>query len=709
MKHILFFMAVLCLSFTTLQSQTNTWIGAGANTNWNTIANWSLNAVPTASNDVVIPTGFTVTLNVVGNTNSIEVQGNTTLVIDNALYFSAPSSFGANTTINWTDGSLRGGGTITNYGTINLETTSSKYIYDFTVLTNEGTMNFNSNGQFYLSNGTITNTLNGVIDMRAANGNITYTGGTVRVLNNFGLIKRTTTTGAASIEAELDNDGGTLSIESGSLVLSNNLIQLTNGIYNVATDASLNWVNTVTLEGVLTGTVDGIINWNSIVNVPTTASFNFTGASGVYWNNGSLNGGGALTNNSVITHKTTASRYIYDDTVLNNEALMTIEGACQFYITNGIVNNQEDGIIDMQADNGNITYTGGALHILNNYGLIRRTTSTGIASIAAELHNLGGTVSVESGTLNFVTLPKYLTGGIYNVSTGSFLTLTTQVFCADTLTGILDGELVWSNEINIPSTTSAIFDFTGVSGINWNVGNLRGSGTLVNKSAINITTTSSKYLYDDTVLTNEGTINIQGAGQLYVTDGIINNQETGVIDMQVDNGNITYTGGSLHELNNYGLIRRTTSTGIASIAAELNNLGGTLSVESGTLNFSSLPKYLTGGIYNIAIGSALTINVQTFCFDTLTGVLDGEIRWINEINVPAAATFDFTGTAGINWSNGNLSGSGTLINKGNITITTTASKYIYDDTVLSNEGYLNLVGTGQLYVTLITKLLELLI
>ena len=63
MKRILQLLLFVLVGSTAI-AQTNTWSGEGANTNWNTVGNWSLNAVPTATNDVVIPTGFTVNLNV---------------------------------------------------------------------------------------------------------------------------------------------------------------------------------------------------------------------------------------------------------------------------------------------------------------------------------------------------------------------------------------------------------------------------------------------------------------------------------------------------------------------------------------------------------------------------------------------------------------------------------------------------------------------
>ena len=65
-----FFFALISFA----KAQTNTWTGA-VNNNWNTSGNWSLGIVPTAAHDAVIPTGFTVNLNVGATINSLQVQG----------------------------------------------------------------------------------------------------------------------------------------------------------------------------------------------------------------------------------------------------------------------------------------------------------------------------------------------------------------------------------------------------------------------------------------------------------------------------------------------------------------------------------------------------------------------------------------------------------------------------------------------------------
>src|SRR5690606_5039785 len=184
-------------------------------------------------------------------------------------------------------------------------------------------------------------------------------------------------------------------------------------------------------------------------------------------------------------------------------------------------------------------------------------------------------------------------------------------------------------------------------------------------------------------------------------NGTFNNQLSGVIELKVDNSTISYSGGSTHILNNYGLIKQGPTTENCYINALLNNNDGTILVESGNLNFTGLTKNLNDGVYNVDSDASLQWNSQTVLSGTLTGILDGTISWNSEVNVPEdnTATFNFTGDTGVNWTAGNLRGGGTLINQSEITLLSTSYKYFYDNTLLNNEGNFNIESSGALFIT----------
>jgi hypothetical protein len=411
---------LLLLLIGTIAVAQTTWTGGGADTNWNNTDNWSTNLVPTALDDVIIPTGFTVTLNVSGNVRSINVQGTSVFNINANLTFSEPSAFDTGTTVNWNVGILNGTGSIlTNAGTIAIAS-SNVNLANGTTLTNNGNLNFTGAGNLFIAtNAILNNSLTGIIDFQAGNSGISPSGVAPRLLNNSGVIKTSFATAGptdqANISVELKNNDGTIQVEVGTLNLSNsivNSIELTDGVYNVFADAALDFDSSVTLSGSLTGTLNGDLNWRSnvYVNSPNTATFNFTGNATVSWVTGTLQGGGTLVNESIIN--TLASNVTINGatTLTNNDTINLTGGGNIFIGTNSIINNSTSGIIDFQADNSGILVSGAAPNILNNFGLLKGNAPTTTATIGVEVTNTG-TIEAASGTLNFTgTLDHQISG-----------------------------------------------------------------------------------------------------------------------------------------------------------------------------------------------------------------------------------------------------------------------------------------------------------
>jgi hypothetical protein len=102
-KALLFFWLLIAAS--SASSQTITWDGSASNL-WNNPANWDLNMLPSSTNDIVIPSGSTVNLNVSATVQSIWVQGTSTLSINASLGFLDPSTFDSGATVNWVNGTI---------------------------------------------------------------------------------------------------------------------------------------------------------------------------------------------------------------------------------------------------------------------------------------------------------------------------------------------------------------------------------------------------------------------------------------------------------------------------------------------------------------------------------------------------------------------------------------------------------------------------
>ncbi|MEY8849341.1 T9SS type A sorting domain-containing protein [Psychroserpens sp. XS_ASV72] len=705
MKRIL--LLLLMLSSTIIMAQT-TWTGLGANTNWNNLDNWDTNMIPTASDDVIIPTGFTVTLNVQGNTNSFELQGNSVLEMANNLAFAADSNFGPNTTVNWSAGIIFGPDfTLTNQGEIILTGNASKFISAGTTVINEGTITIASAGDLFITGNTasLNNLANGVIDMQFDGGDITWSS-SPGVLNNFGLIKKTTSSGEAQIVAALNNNDGVIQVEDGTLSFQSAAKTFNSGTYNVFSGATLDWDTASTISGNLTGTLDGSMNWNNNVTIAAgdTASTNFP--QNFNWNSGIITGGGTLNNLGKMTLAGNANKTVNAETTINNSGTIEIVSAGDLLIVGvtTVLNNLASGIIDFQADGGNITWAS-APGVLNNEGLIKKTNSTGEAQIINTLNNINGTIQVESGTLSFQSAAKNFIDGTYNVFSGAILDWDTSATISGNLNGTLDGEMNWNSNISVAENDTASLNFA--QNFNWSVGNISGDGILNNNGTMELVSNASKFVTGTITFNNNGTILIVSSGDLLLSsaDVTLNNPMGGVIDLQVAGGNITWSSAS-GTINNSGVIKRTNSTGEAQIITILNNNDGTIQVESGILSFQSSPKNFTDGIYNVFEDAILDWDVASTISGNLTGTLLGTMNWNSNINVLAGDTAEVNFADNFNWNSGIVSGDGTLVNSGVLSLDSNASKFITGATTLNNQGELRIVSPGDLLLSSATVTLN---
>jgi Secretion system C-terminal sorting domain len=251
MKRFLLFILILSTSFTTSIAQTVTWNGSGDGISWNDSNNWDTASVPTAVNDVIIPDGSTPTVNVASSVKSIDVQGTSTLSITRNFTFTNASNIAANSIVNWSNQALLGGGTLTNQGTLNLTTGQTHVILGGTTLINEGTLNILSTGDLFITDGFVNNMSTGVIDLQEVSGSIRFQNATTtpHILNNAGLIKRTTNSGTALITVDITNSG-IIDVEIGELRFSdsdNGGVEFTNDV-----DGIVKGIATINLSGTFT-------------------------------------------------------------------------------------------------------------------------------------------------------------------------------------------------------------------------------------------------------------------------------------------------------------------------------------------------------------------------------------------------------------------------------------------------------------------------
>jgi hypothetical protein len=451
-------------------------------------------------------------------------------------------------------------------------------------------------------------------------------------------------------------------------------------------------VNANSLINVSSLTVEG----NSTLNIQSGITFAspsvFRQNTTINYFNGIINGQGSiLTSEGTINIMITNLFDLSNSTTINNLGTINCVSGFLLINNNSVINNS--GTIDFKTNGFQISRAGSPPYVLNNTGLIKTSfpDPSDVAFIACQLINTG-TIQVETGTLNLNNSAVNLAGGLYNVAAGAALNWNSPTTVSGILTGNVFGDLNWNDDLIVPTTV--FFDFDGNQTINC-TGNLEGGGTLTNHTTINQIGGASLLVDGATTLDNEGIIQItSGPGFAIGTNSIINNNASGVIDIQVNGADINATGGFPNVLNNSGLIRATfqNPTDQSIFSAQLNNNNGTIQVDNGTLWLFNSNTTFTDGIYNIATGATLQWTLPITISGALNGALDGALGWEGDLLVPTSASFNFTGSGSIEWATNSLTGGGTLTNEHVITTVNGPNKIINGATTLINNSEIKSTG-----------------
>ncbi len=142
-----------------------------------------------------------------------------------------------------------------------------------------------------------------------------------------------------------------------------------------------------------------------------------------------------------------------------------------------------------------------------------------------------------------------------------------------------DHVIIASGNVTVPTTgTFAILDWSG--------GTITGPLTVISNAVLNISWSALTSWTG--ALTNAGTVNVTGAGQLNMSSGPINNLPGGIIDFKA---NPNWTGLTPIAFYNAGLVRKTAGTGsvqlgLLSYPINFTNTG-TVEADIGTIIFNS--------------------------------------------------------------------------------------------------------------------------
>ncbi len=591
----------------------------------------------------------------------------------------------------WSGGKLAD--QLVNNNTINL--TGSGTMITSTSLTNHGAINHYDDGNLGIWNAShVYNEYGATYDIKNDGGMTCPNGGAPQFHNKAGaLLVKSGGTGVSLIDGVgLCNEGGEIEVDSGTLHFTGGNGISTGGEFEVLGGAMLDLsVTSPTSSHHLTGTYTGYgtgrVEFDQgTINVDTPgATFNFP--AGCFQWAGGLFLGSPLTNNGTINLYGLNAKQITN--LQNNGTVVQIDNGPLQFASGGNVTNNNTAIYDIHGDAG----FSGAINagFYNMYGAtFRKSGGMGTSLLAVPVYSRGGTIDVQSGTLQLgCSDGADSTGGAFNVAAGATLDLS-PVSGAHNFGGPFAGTgsghvTLTSGQIYNSQAGGTTFNFPG-NMFQWTGGKIYGN-TLINANVINAAGSGAKQLNN---LVNNGTMNQMGTGDVVLVGNETHNG-SGALWRLLSDAGIGDDGGGRTLTNDVGgLICKLAGVGMSIIAPTLNNVG-TVHVSSGKLNLTAIPiqlsnSTLTGGTWRTDTGCELLMAGANITTNQGTVILDGPNSAFAKINSLATNESDFEILDGRNFST-----AGTLTNSGTL-IVGTGSTLTVNDT-LSNTGTVQGAGT----------------
>ena len=607
--------------------------------------------------------------------------------------FDAASTISGAGTVNWQSGTNTVSGNYNVTGT----TTSSGATTTLSSITSTGALNITFgtltlNGASTLTVPTLTisgGTLTGTLPITFGSTPMTWSGGTI---SGSGLMTipagKTVNVASVVLDGRPLTNAGTINLTSSYMYVGNNAVITNSGAINMTSDGSLYMNGTVgTTALVNSGTITKSAGTSgSTLNVPLTmqnGSSLDTQASILYM-------GPIAATGAAFTLSSGATLYFYYADTRTFDATSSISGAGTVQIGNGT------NTINANYNISGTTICSGGTATLN------AISSTGSVTMS------GGTLTLNSASA--ITIPTLTMGfGTLNGTAPINVTNPAMTWTNGTISG--SGLLSIANGTTVTMTTLVL-----------------DGRPLTNAGVINMVSNGTWYIGNNSVVTNNGTVDLQGdssismngtvGSTMFVNGGTIRKSSGASgsamnVPLTMQSGSQLLDQSSIFYL---GQIAATNATFNVSSGATLYfyysdtrtfdaassiSGGGTVQWASGTntvnASYSAGATIHSGGtttLSNItstgnltASGGTLTLNsASAITIPTLTmsgAILNGTAP----INVTAAS---------MSWNNGTFSGSGQLSIPNGTTISINSSLFI-TGTPVSNAGVINLTG-GSMYI-----------
>jgi hypothetical protein len=427
------------------------------------------------------------------------------------------------------------------------------------------------------------------------------------------------------------------------------------------------------------------------VSVSGPATLGMAGTNS-YWNGGCLRGPllqvGSLTLGG--------TNIVGDSGYLSNQGTV-------YQATNATLNlafsstfvNQAGGTYDLEGDGGMVNDSAYWYWTsFNNYGLLRKSSGTGVSTIGVLYYNYGGTIQVDSGTLS-LAFGGSSSNGTFNVASGAVLDLTggSSPTWAGEVSGSGTGAVSLSSG-TINSSPSLTLNLLGGL-FQWTGGNF--SGTTINSNVVTIAGSNSVTVGDGSIFYNDGFVHHTNAATLLIGYGAaFANQAGGTYNLEGDGGFSNFNMYRGAAFNNSGLLRKSGGNGTSVFNfVTFNNQNGTIEVDSGTLSLA-FGGSSSNGTFNVASGAVLDLTGGSS--PTWAGQIIGSGAGTVSLNsgtISSSPSLTLNLPGGLfQWTGGNFSG--TTINSNMVTIAGSNSVAVGDWSIFYNYGLLRHTNTATL-------------
>lgn len=511
-------------------------------------------------------------------------------------------------------------------------------------------------------------------------GNLTNQGGAIRQYSS--------TDQTLDVGGTLDNTSGTIASNATNLTVSANTLTNDGGSIQHAGTGTLG----VSAQNALSNTGGAIV---------TNGSLSVTG--GAIANQGQLAAGGNATVQAQSLDNHAGS------IVASGDLGATVAGALDNQ--NGTLSGSATTVLAASADNTGGTIEGYQLALSTTGNLTNRSGGSirqfgdtdQTVSAGGALDNTGGTIA--SNATDLTVSGQSITndaGSIQHAGTGT-LAVTTPGALSD-----VGGQIATNGALNTQSSsldnTNGMLSAQGTATVNATTGLINQGGTLYGKTGLSASTQGTL---------NNSSGSAQTGGNLSLTAGGALSNAHGSITANGSSGTLNVSGSSID--NTAGtLTNNGTGTTIVSAASTVTNTGGTLGGNGDvTLNAQTLvntanAKLVSAGAANLNVtssvnnaggtiygGTALNLN-EAGATATNTG---GQIEGGQDVSVQVGALSNAGGALKSNRNmaiGGALSGDGTMISGGNLTLAASGDYTNTAADTLHADGNLSVSATGAL-------------